>query len=332
MTGESPSFDFVAANGPAGIHPTVLTSRTDHSDRLSLDDEESVALASARGPFQYGRIYNGLRSTVAHSPQGRPGRSTAQSSSPRHADERNDRQGNLLVSMPHIATHTGKPSPSPAQSKPALRARRKFLRIFPKGFRDPDYVHLERAYKWSAHVAWNNTLSRKQFANMLRGHDYMRIAAEAVRIESRTNLLFSFEKMALRDAVKDREAAKAFSQALFNLVYGRAKLETRFGNWVDTIGALPRRQTRVLTWPLVTVFGFIARPDEHFFFKPNVTKEAARRYREDLSYSSRPSWQGYRTLLGFVEKVRNGIADLRPRDMIDMQSFLWIQGSEEYPD
>jgi hypothetical protein len=95
---------------------------------------------------------------------------------------------------------------------------------------------------------------------------------------------------------------------------------------------LPRRQTRVLTWPLVTVFGFLARPDEHFFFKPTVTKEAARRYGVEIDYASRPSWTGYRSLLDFVETVRSDIADLKPKDMIDMQSFVWVQGSDEYPD
>jgi hypothetical protein len=30
--------------------------------------------------------------------------------------------------------------------------------------------------------------------------------------------------------------------------------------------------------------------------------------------------------------VRNDISDLKPRDMIDLQSFLWVQGSDEYPD
>ena len=43
------------------------------------------------------------------------------------------------------------------------------------------------------------------------------IAAEAIRIESRTNLLFSFEKMALRDAVRSIQGAKAFSLALYVL-------------------------------------------------------------------------------------------------------------------
>jgi hypothetical protein len=88
----------------------------------------------------------------------------------------------------------------------------------------------------------------------------------------------------------------------------------------------------VLTWPLVIVFGFIAQLGTHFFFKPMVTREAARSCGIDLPYASRPSWPVYRELLAFVRKVRTDISDLKPRDMIDLQSFLWVQGSDEYPD
>ena len=31
-------------------------------------------------------------------------------------------------------------------------------------------------------------------------------------------------------------------------------------------------------------------------------------------------------------ELRAGLHDMRPRDMIDLQSFLWVQGSDEYPD
>lgn len=237
--------------------------------------------------------------------------------------------------MAQTNAHAGRLPRFRSQSLPsrgAQRARRKFLRVFPKGFTDLDYVDLERAYKWNAHLNWERSLSQNQFAALLRRKEYSAIAAEAVRIESRTNLLFSFEKMALRDALKDEVSAQAFSRALYDLLYGKRKLEARFSKWVDVIAQLPRKQTRVLTWPLVTVFGFLARPDEHFFFKPTVTKEAARRYGIEIDYASRPSWKGYRSLLDFVETVRSDIADLKPKDMIDMQSFLWIQGSDEYPD
>ncbi|HSN68647.1 MAG TPA: hypothetical protein VLV48_05345, partial [Thermoanaerobaculia bacterium] len=97
------------------------------------------------------------------------------------------------------------------------------------------------------------------------------------------------------------------------------------------VESLPRRQTRVLTWPLVTVFGFIADPKTHIFLKPNVTRAAARAYGFRFEYASRPSWETYASLLEFAAAVRRDNRDLRPRDMIDLQSFIWVQGSDEYP-
>lgn len=138
--------------------------------------------------------------------------------------------------------------------------------------------------------------------------------------------------MALRDAVRTPAGAQAFATALFDLLHGADSLDVRFESWTAAVEKLPRRQTRVLTWPLVTVFGFIAQPKTHFFFKPTVTREAARRYGMELAYESRPTWPLYRDVLAFARRVRADISDLKPRDMIDLQSFLWVQGSDEYPD
>lgn len=235
------------------------------------------------------------------------------------------------------STHQRRPRERLSVSKGQLprhaqRARQKFLRIFPGGFRDDDYIELERSYKWNAHLAWQTALDQATLTRLLANGDFREIASRAVRIESRTNLLFSFEKMALRDAVKSKAGAEAFAGALHDLLHGAQPLEERFISWLRTVAQLPRRQTRVLTWPLATVFGFIAQPETHFFLKPMVTREAARRYGYEMPYSSRPTWVGYSHLLQFVSHVRSDIRDLGPRDMIDMQSFLWIQGSEEYPD
>jgi hypothetical protein len=217
-------------------------------------------------------------------------------------------------------------------SREAVRARRKFLRAFPGGFRDETYLDWERGYKWDAHQRWETALGETIFEELIKTKKFEEIAAAATRIESRTNLLFSFEKMALRDAVRSPAGAKAFSLALYDFLHGTEPMEVRFAQWVDAVARLPRRKTRVLTWPLVTVFGFIAQPNTHFFLKPTVTREAARRYGVELPYASRPSWPLYKDLLAFVQKVRTDIGDMRPRDMIDMQSFLWVQGSDEYPD
>jgi len=101
-------------------------------------------------------------------------------------------------------------------AKGAIRCRRKFLRFFPKGFYDPKYVDWERGYKWEAHERWEEILDREVHRDLINEGDFAEVARRAVTIESRTNLLFSFEKMALRDA--------------------------------EVVSELPRRQTGVLTW------------------------------------------------------------------------------------
>lgn len=210
------------------------------------------------------------------------------------------------------------------------RCRRKFLRFFPDGFRDETYIDWERGYKWEAHQRWEAQLGEDDYRALLRGKKFGEIAARAVSIESRTNLLFSFEKMALRDAVRIGRGAEIFATGLFDFLYGGDDHRTRFERWCEVVASLPRKQTRVLTWPVVTVFGFIARPDREIFLKPNVTRAAAKEYGYDFLYRSKPNWETYESLLGFARTVRKDLRDLRPRDMIDLQSFLWVQGSDEY--
>ena len=217
-------------------------------------------------------------------------------------------------------------------ASPEQRARRKFLRFFPGGFEDPTYLDWERDYKWETHERWEEALDRRTFQQLLKAREFTTIAATALRVEQRArhSMIFSFEKMALRDAVRTEAGAEAFATGLFELLHGTGSMQHRFEQWIDTVANLPRKQTRVLTWPIVTVFGFIAKPDRHIFFKPSVTKAAAVVYDQQLPYQSRPSWDVYAGLLEFAERLRHDLADLKPRDMIDLQSFMWVLGSDEY--
>lgn len=213
------------------------------------------------------------------------------------------------------------------------RARRKFLHYFPKGFRDATYLEWERDYKWVTHERWEEVLHRAEFERLLAKRQYAEIAARAVRTEqrSRHSMIFSFEKMALRDAVKPAAGAKAFATGLHDFLHGSGSEKLRFERWCETVSNLPRRQTRVLTWPLVTVWGFIAQPERHVFLKPTVTRRALAACGYEFDYRSRPNWETYSQLLEMMGEIGEALRDLRPRDMIDLQSFLWVQGSDEYP-
>ena len=214
----------------------------------------------------------------------------------------------------------------------ATRCRRKFLRFFPNGFYDEGYLSSERNYKWETHQRWEEALGRVEFRRLLAARAFDEICARAVRVEQRSlySMIFSFEKMALRDAVKSRDGAQAFAEGLYQFLHGSAAIERRFDRWVGVVAGLPRKQTRVLTWPLVTVWGFVAQPGVHMFLKPKVTRAAAQAYGFDFQYQSRPAWNTYAGLLDFAARVRRDLRDLKPRDQIDIQSFIWVQGSDEY--
>jgi hypothetical protein len=80
----------------------------------------------------------------------------------------------------------------------------------------------------------------------------------------------------------------------------------------------------------MTVFGFLGQPEIHSFLRPDEMKMAAGNYGFTLNLDFKPSWGSYNQYLQFCEEVKINLQQLKPRDMIDIQSFLWVQGLNEY--
>ena len=215
------------------------------------------------------------------------------------------------------------------------QAIERFLKFYPQGFHDPKYIgdlkQGERHYKWTAHELWMDTLGKLEFDRLLAAEDYEEIAHRASKVEGKMFLLLSiFEKAALRDAIKDPEAAKNFAHGLHDLIYGSEAFEARFKRFVSVLDGLPQPKSSVVKWPIQTIFPFLALPEQHLFLKPEVTKKAARRLAFSLNYQPRPNWLTYSCLLKFGQILMEDLAELKPRDMIDIQSFIWVTGDESY--
>lgn len=208
--------------------------------------------------------------------------------------------------------------------------RKRFLRIFPKGFNDRQYLEWEHEYKWGAHRLWVDSLNQKEYLSLLSRRDYQAIANRALQVESRCTFLFSFEKMALRDALHTTSGAKTFAEGLYNLLHGTGDLRPRFIEWIVSVSELPRKQSRVLSWPILTFFPYIAQPKQHMIMKPKAMLAAAEALHFDLEYSSKPSFKTYERLLLLGKLTREAISDLKPRNNHDVQTFLWVIGSAEY--
>jgi hypothetical protein len=84
-------------------------------------------------------------------------------------------------------------------------------------------------------------------------------------------------------------------------------------------------------WTVVTYLPFLWRPDQHMFLKPDVTNDFAARvgHRFALNYGAKLDMPVYEDLLDLAEKTSIELADLEPRDRIDVQSFIWVVGG--YP-
>ena len=80
------------------------------------------------------------------------------------------------------------------------------------------------------------------------------------------------------------------------------------------------------TWPVLTLLPFLWRPAELMFLRPAFTREFARRVGHpfDVAYESRPNAASYAALLDLAGEVHDRMADLEPRDMIDVQGFMWV--------
>jgi len=139
-----------------------------------------------------------------------------------------------------------------------------------------------------------------------------------LRISNATNLIFPNEKMALKDGLESSSNQQAFATALCNLLYGDDDLKPRFERYADILESIGAAK-----WTIATYFLFIVYPEEYVFLKPTVTQNAADVSGFAINYRPGLNWLTYASVLAFANYLKTELVGLSPRDMIDVQSFMW---------
>jgi hypothetical protein len=192
--------------------------------------------------------------------------------------------------------------------------RARFLHWFADGFTSPAYLAQERDYKLRAKTELEKTTPVEEAASG-SGH------SEAVlRAYRATNLLYPIEKTRMQGLLRGADG-DAFIQAAARFALGEGKTALR------TMETLLRPHDNA-KWTVVTYLAFLWRPEEHIFLKPEVTKDFAERVGHGLarSYAADLDYGIYEDLLDMAGVIRQSMADLQPRDMIDIQSVIWVAG------
>lgn len=194
----------------------------------------------------------------------------------------------------------------------------RFLERFPQGFHDDQFTKEERDSKVQAHRLAHDLLSNSELARLLSANDCIEVCHRALRVCSATNLIVAKEKMTLKEGLELPANQQTFATTLFNLLYGDDTLKARFERYADFLKSIGAAK-----WTIATYFLFIVYPEEYVFLKPTVTPNAADISGFEINYRPDLNWQTYTSVLAFASYLKAELVGLSPRDMIDVQSFMW---------
>ena len=200
-----------------------------------------------------------------------------------------------------------------------------FLEEFPGGFRGEKYHEWERDYKDEGCSLANELLNQPKFESLLSKEKYSKITTRALKVVNKLNLIFPNEKMALKDGLQSEESQEKFAHSLYALLYGKDELEHRFDGWIHMLESIGADK-----WTTASYFLFVVHPKKYMFVKPTITQAVANLSAFDISYTPKLNWHTYSQVLKLSEYLKKELHDLKPQDMVDVQSFMWcINRTEE---
>ena len=196
-------------------------------------------------------------------------------------------------------------------------ARARFLECFPGGFGSDAFLDGERFYKLDAKQKLDETVPLEDALDG-KGH-----GPAVLRAYQATNLLSPFEKAKLPPLLRGDDG-DAFVRAAARFAMGEGPSALKAMEALLT----PYESAK---WTVVTYLPYLWRPDGHLFLKPEVTKDFASRvdHRFARRYSAELDHRVYEDLLNMAGEIRTSVVDLGSRDMIDIQSYIWVVGDYE---
>lgn len=199
----------------------------------------------------------------------------------------------------------------------------RFLTIFPNGFADPRFDEQEREYKLAASANLREQLAPEIVRQLIAEGNASEVhrRAAALLSPSKFNLVFRFEYFVFRDVPS--VAHEAFARALLRIFDATSPAE--MASAVENLGLVltPHNAGK---WTICTTFPFLWQPSNWPFVKPAAVSTASQVLDYSLEYQSRPNAKTYLRIHTLYDLVAQQLRSLKhaPRDMIDIQTFLWI--------
>ena len=211
----------------------------------------------------------------------------------------------------------------PGKSRPMVtieQAKSRLLELFPGGLHGPRMQEEERAYKDKLIERARALFSPNDLTECLQdgAYDEILVRARQFIAEKLNNFPATFEKIAFRNGVARCTRRPEFARALCAWILPASPDQSAFevfASELDHIGCAK--------WPVATIFRFMLHPLSDVLIKPENLQNAAEFARFEINYQPHLNWKTYASVMAFYEFVKGRISDLAPRDMVDVQNFIW---------
>jgi len=202
-----------------------------------------------------------------------------------------------------------------------------FLEAYPQGFTDPAYVgsggaRKERSARWrAANAEWTELFGEGKGDRLLADGEFKDITRKLLRVAAHvTKIPGVIEQEVLEEALEPGDVATDFIAALFGYLSVPSPARARFEKLCaasNALGAPPD-----VSWPLATMFPFLAVPTRQMVLVPRSTNGAASRLGCDLQYQASPNWATYVRLRDFSTRLLEKLQATGAADFVDVESFL----------
>jgi len=202
-----------------------------------------------------------------------------------------------------------------------------------QSFADVRTFEEERGYKLEAvqkAIGPDGLLLESALREDLEGRAFTSFYERFKKIAQATNMLYlstpsTGDLNALRLAHDaDPEVFERFCWALLDLLWGDGSSPERLGRYLSVLAAedLPSK------WTFPTYFLFLTHPDEDLFVKTDTMRRLAKELKTPWTAKGSPTAEEYAAILTWAHDLQDALQPFGVQDMIDVQSLLWIAGSE----
>ncbi len=197
------------------------------------------------------------------------------------------------------------------------------------GFDDPRLVEEERAYKLETRdMAFgpDGLLARERLERLIEDQAWATAITDFTTVGKHNSLMFqsvpsSADARVLYPGQVDDQAEMI--RRMFDLLYGQGPSEERLERWFTWTAGQPAGAN----WPFGTFWLFMLDPDSEVFVKPRATRRVLKWLGSDVSLPTAPSGEAYAQVRGVFNELRDALSEYEPKDMVDIQSFVWVAGT-----